>query len=410
MRSTFTAMAIALTFAAPALAQKATPPAVPAAPQLCPSDKISNGARKALVAYQTAVAAKDQAAIAAADAATRAVVKSGDDRCVLGQLQLNAAANRSDFTAASAAVDAIVASGVANKTMVTPLYNTIGKNLYNAKNYAGASAAFERALQLSPNDPEQIMLLAETRAKTGQTDAALKLYRQAATAATASGSKIPEDFIKHAVAFAYDAKSPQTAELAREWVAAYPTPKNWRDAIKVYTALSPASDTELLDMYRLQRATGSLAGEGDYGRFAATLNTKGLVGEAKAVIEEGYAKNATPRSANMSALLSQASAKVAADKASLSGGATKALAGSSAKPLLTTGDALYGYGDYTKAAELYRAALTKPDVDAAQVNLRLGTALTMSGDKAGAKAAFDAVTGPKADIAKYWLVYLAQRP
>ena len=34
----------------------------------------------------------------------------------------------------------------------------------------------------------------------------------------------------------------------------------------------------------------------------------------------------------------------------------------------------------------------------------------MSGDKAGAKVALEAVTGAKADIAKYWLVYLAQRP
>ena len=225
----------------------------------------------------------------------------------------------------------------------------------------------------------------------------------------ASGTKISEDYIKHAVAFAYDAKSPQTAELAREWVAAYPTPKNWRDAIKVYTALSPASDSELIDIYRLQRATGALAGEGDYGRFAATLDSKGLVGEAKAVIEEGY-RNGLARSSNMSALLGQASAKVAADKASLASGATKALAGSSAKPLLTTGDAFYGYGDYAKAAELYRAALGKADVDAGQANLRLGTALTMSGDKAGAKVALEAVTGAKADIAKYWLVYLAQRP
>jgi len=408
MRSTFTAMALALMIAAPAAAEKPAQGAA-AAPQLCPTDKISNGARKSLIDYQAAIDAKDAAAIAKADAAARGSAKSADDRCIVAQLQLNAAAGRSDFAAASAAAEAMIASGVANKALVVPILNNIGKNFYNAKNYAGAAASFERALQLAPADTEQLMLLAETRAKTGQTDEALKLYRQAAAASKAAGTKISEDYIKHAVAFAYDAKSPQTAELAREWVAAYPTPKNWRDAIKVYTALSPASDSELIDIYRLQRATGALAGEGDYGRFAATLDSKGLVGEAKAVIEEGY-RNGLARSSNMSALLSQASAKVAADKASLPSAATKALAGSSAKALLTTGDALYGYGDYAKAAELYRAALGKADVDAGQANMRLGTALTMSGDKAGARAALEAVTGAKADIAKYWLVYLAQRP
>jgi hypothetical protein len=39
-------------------------------------------------------------------------------------------------------------------------------------------------------------------------------------------------------------------------------------------------------------------------------------------------------------------------------------------------------------------------------NLHLGMALARSGDKAGATAAFNAVTGQRADIAKYWLLYV----
>jgi Flp pilus assembly protein TadD len=76
---------------------------------------------------------------------------------------------------------------------------------------------------------------------------------------------------------------------------------------------------------------------------------------------------------------------------------------------MVTGDAYLGYGEWAKAAELYRAALTKSGVDASLTNLRLGIALARSGDKAGATAAFNAVTGTRADIAKYWLLYLATR-
>ena len=76
---------------------------------------------------------------------------------------------------------------------------------------------------------------------------------------------------------------------------------------------------------------------------------------------------------------------------------------------MVTGDAYLGYGEYAKAAELYRAALTKSGVDTNLANLRLGIALARSGDKAGATAAFNAVTGPRADIAKYWLLYLSTR-
>ena len=409
MRSTFTAMAAALTvgglIAAPASAQTPAPATTAAPPQLC-SMNLSNGARKALLALQTVVDAKNNAGFAAADAAARAAVKNGDDRCVLAQLELSHAASSSDYTAAGAAVEAMIASKAVSTPALVPILNNLGKNQYNAKNYAGAAQSFERAVRFAPNDPEQLMLLAETPAKMGQTDAALSTYRKVVAAYGASGTRIPEDYVKHAVAFAYNGKSPQLYDLAREWARSHPTEKNWRDAIMVYTAQSDLPTADLIDMWCLQRATGSLAGESDYGLYAQTALDKGLVGEAKAVLEEGIASKKVARGARIASLLGQASAKAAGDRASLTAGAAKALSGAAANPAVNTADALYGYGDYTKAAELYRAALTKTGADQAQINLRLGMALAMSGDKAGAKAALAAVTGPKAEIAKYWAAYV----
>ena len=37
-------------------------------------------------------------------------------------------------------------------------------------------------------------------------------------------------------------------------------------------------------------------------------------------------------------------------------------------------------------------------------------ALARAGDKAGATAALNAVTGPQAEVAKYWLAFLQPRP
>jgi hypothetical protein len=42
-------------------------------------------------------------------------------------------------------------------------------------------------------------------------------------------------------------------------------------------------------------------------------------------------------------------------------------------------------------------------------NLHLGMALARGGDKPGATAALNAVTGPLADVAKFWLLYLQTR-
>ena len=108
---------------------------------------------------------------------------------------------------------------------------------------------------------------------------------------------------------------------------------------------------------------------------------------------------ASPLFKDTIAALKQKSIATAADLAV----ATKAAQNGMA--LLRIGDRYYGMGDFAKAAELYRQSLGKPGVDANVANLHLGMALARAGDKAGATTAFNAVTGTRADIAKYWLMY-----
>ena len=85
--------------------------------------------------------------------------------------------------------------------------------------------------------------------------------------------------------------------------------------------------------------------------------------------------------------------------------AAAARSAQSGMALLRIGDRFYGLGDYAKAAETYGAAKAK-GADANLVNLRTGIALAAAGNKAGAAAALNSVTGPRAGIAKYWLLYL----
>jgi Flp pilus assembly protein TadD len=93
----------------------------------------------------------------------------------------------------------------------------------------------------------------------------------------------------------------------------------------------------------------------------------------------------------------------------LAGERSSALAGSNGGAALRVGDAVYSYGDYAQAAELYRAALQKGGQDANLVNTRLGAALAMAGQRAEAETAFRSVTGPRAELAQLWLVWLSGR-
>ena len=72
-------------------------------------------------------------------------------------------------------------------------------------------------------------------------------------------------------------------------------------------------------------------------------------------------------------------------------------------------DNFYAYGQYAEAATLYALALQKGGEDPNLVNLRLGAALAMAGRRPEAEAALRLVTGPRADLAGFWLTWLSRR-
>lgn len=370
--------------------------------------KISDKARAPIVALQAAVNARDVANIPARLAAAKAAAKTADDRYVIGQLQLKAAADAKDQVGIAAAIEAIIASGGAQGNELGPLYVNLGKTYYNSKQYDRAAASFEKLLAIDPNSSDALVMLAETRRAQGRTADAVALLQKGIASRAALGQKAPEEWYKRAVALAYDAKMPLAVTLSRQWVGAYPTPRNWRDALRIRQALSGTPDNNL-DLMRLARAAKALAGESDYYKYASTAAARGLPGEAKAVLDEGFALKAIDKSKPIFRdVYASASAKVVADRASLPVLEKAALLAPTAKPAMVTGDAYLGYGEYTKAAALYRAALGKSGVDRNLANLRLGIALARSGDTAGATAAFSAVGGVHTQTAQYWLLFLGK--
>ena len=389
-----------------------TVPATAAVQQQKPAEgpKVSNAARKAIVELNAAVDAKDVANLPAKIAAANAAAKTNDDRFIIGQLRYKAAVAANDEAGKTAAIDAMLSSGAAPADLVPQLRLSQAQTKYAAKDYAGAAAAAEALLAANPNSIDANLLLAEARNKQGRTAEAVPLLQKAIAAQKAAGQTVREDVLKRAVAFAYEQKMPAAGQLAVEWATLYPTSKNWRDAIRVYQDTAGVAEEDKIDLMRLARAAGALEGETDFYKYASTMSARGYPGEVKGVLDEGFASKKIDRNkAIFRDVYASASGKVAADKAGLPAAEKAALAGSAARAAIVTGDAYLGYGDYTKAAALYRAALGKSGVDANLANLRLGIALARAGDKAGATAALNAVTGSKASVAKLWTAWLNSR-
>ena len=207
------------------------------------------------------------------------------------------------------------------------------------------------------------------------------------------------------------ALAPQTIAFARGLVTQYPSRLNWRDALLAYRDLAAPDPTLDLDIRRLARATEALLGERDYTENAEALNRANMVGDAKAVLDEGVSRSmldaAKPAVAQLIATVNR---RVTADRAGLARLRTQAQAAATGAAARAAADAHYGYGQYAEAAELYRLALQKGGEDANLINVRLGAALALAGRRPEAEAALRAVTGPRADLAGFWLAWLARRP
>lgn len=409
MRTTNKALLAALlvTAAAPvpavATQQRNAQAAQPAQPQLQPSKE----ARPALAALQKAVTEKRAADIPGLAQAALAAAKTPVDRYFAYQLQLQPALDAKNDATLLAAMEGMIATGIPTGAQLANLYFNAARLNFNANANDKAAQQIEQAVALDANNANHQLILGEVRNRQKRPAEAVAALRKALEIQQAEGKPFDQKVADRALGIAYTARLPVARELAVAQLKRAPSTKNWRTAIKLYEQTSGLSAADKIDLFRLQRLTNSFEGEGDYFPYVDALMTRGLPGEAKAVLDEAFAANKLERAKDpWKEMHSSVATRVAADKASLAAGERTALAAATARPALNTGDAFLSYGDYAKAVALYRAALTKQGVDADLANLRLGIALARSGDKAGATTAFNAVKGARAGIAQMWLMYL----
>ncbi|WP_114951276.1 hypothetical protein [Sphingosinicella terrae] len=393
---------------------------------------LTRDERQALQALEAAARGTDRAAQDAALAAARAAAQSNDARHALAHYQLEIGRARQDAQMTGQAVDALVSSGLATREEMPSLLANQAARAFYAGQHNQAERLLARAVELDPQNAAVTAEYAQMKSQIGsalvrggrnaeaqaQFAESVTLLQRAIELQRAAGQPVPESWYKRAVALAFDHNlGPQGVALAREMVAAYPNPANWRDAMMVYQRAVQADPALDLDVRRLLRAVGALAGERDYLEFAEALgrampgNATTYADEVKAVLDEGVERgmlsSTEPR---VRQLNTSNNRKATTARSGLGRLRTQALAAATGTPAREAGDAHFGFGQYAEAAELYRAALQKGGEDPNLVNTRLGAALALAGQRAEAETALRAVTGPRADLAGFWLVWLARRP
>lgn len=378
---------------------------------------VSEPIRVAATATTTALAAKDFATAETNVATIEAAAKTEDERYIAQAYRLQLEANKLGETGNPAVLAGPLDALIANpKTPATEVgrYAYMRANIaYNAKQYPQALAGYQRATQAGFTAPNLQLQIARTKIQSGDALGGVADIEKQIAADKAAGKAVDEDLYKYAIVALQ--KTPDTAATmrwTREWLYAYNTQQNWHTAIFVFGFQGEndkkITKRERIDLFRLLRATKSLAGEREYIEYSDLAVQTANAAEAKAVIGEGNA-NGKLAAANSSAKLTLADANAQlAKEGTIAAQEKRATASADGLEANGVGDFALGTGNAAKAIEMYKLALTKggAKLNKDEINTHLGIAYLQAGDKASAKAAFAQVTtGLRGQIANLWSVW-----
>lgn len=369
--------------------------------------------RSAMAAVQNAFAARDFASARSALTLAKPLVTSADEQFVIDQYDLNLAQMTGDRAGTIAALDRLIASGTASHQISQAdkarYYANQGEFLFQAGDYPRAERSLGLAIAAGNQDPQYAVFLAESQFRNGRMADAVKSIGQAIAASKAAGRKAPSEW------YARGAEIASRAKLAREfvditsaWLEAYPDRETWYVAVtglRQFGGLPAGADRDLLRLARIA-ATPAMFALKDYVDYVQLVSPVSLA-EAVGLLREGIAAGQISQGDNpaFSRLLLKADPRLAAERKKLTGKVTA----TGYAALSAQADGLYGLGDFARAAELYRQALAQSGADAGQGNVRLAAALAQAGDKTGALAALDKVSGAYAPVAAYWRAWVATR-
>jgi len=389
--------------------------------QAQPQLKLSADFRKVAAPAQQALNSGDLATAATGITAAEAAAKTDDEKYIAEQLRLSLTAKQAQAagrnnavgdTTLAAPLDALIANPVTPRDQLGKYAYLRGTIAFEQKKYADALGYFQKAEAAGYQDPDMALQIAKAKVESGDTAGGVAEIDKVIKADEAAGQKAPEDLYRYAIAKLYKTNDrAATLDWVRRWLTAYPTAKNWRDAIYVFGFEGPTAaqlgKAQKIDLYRLMAVTNSLADQGDYLQYAQYALDLGLPDEAKTVLAKGKA-NGKLGSGGAAASLGSLAQKQIASEGSLASLATKAKASSTGDLATQTADAYLGQDNYAEAIQLYQLGLQKGVKDANLVNLHLGIAEALSGDKAAAAAQFAKVQpGPDKDVATLWQTWVS---
>jgi hypothetical protein len=348
--------------------------------------------------------------LATADAAAN---KTAYERYVIEGTRAAIDLNSGDDPGAIKALEAALATGILSPQDALVRIQALVQLDYKVKDYPAAITAANRYYQQGGTGDEPRLFQAQAYYQQGDFAGATKTVRAILQADQKAGKKPDENLLLMLVSSEDRQKNEAGRSDALERLAAlYPKPQYWTDLLAAI-AKQPgfATDRLALDIDRLKLATGAIGGAGDYMEAAQLALLAGLPGDAKAILDRGYAAGALGKGAEadrekrLATMAAQQAGDDAKTLAQQESDAAKAASGLAWEKL---GEAYASYGQYDRAIAAYGQALQKGGLaHADDATLHLGIAYLASDRPAKAQETLSSVGGTDGTraLAQLWLIH-----
>ncbi len=321
-----------------------------------------------------------------------------------------------DYANASKAMEATLDSEFLDPGEKTKRLKNIAQINYQSKNYPKAVEVGSRYLKAAPGDAEMHLMVGQAHYLQQDFANAAAAVGAAVAAVEKAGGKPKEEWLKLIMSAEYERKNDAGVTAALEkLILTYPSTKYWGDRISTLQRAPGLNDRLNLEIYRLALATGGMEGPDEYVEMAELALQAGLPGEARSVLEKGFAAQVLggQDKDRQTRLLGMAKEQSATDEKSLGAVEAEAAKAPTGEALLKTGEAWLSYGQNDKAVAAIEAGIAKgglknPD----SAGIQHGLALLRAGRADDAKKAFTAVTTDPvlAQVARLWVLYMDAPP
>jgi hypothetical protein len=329
-------------------------------------------------------------------------------------MRIAAASGAGDVETAARSFEAISArvSGADKLRMLESLAGAY----YRAHDYSKAMQWGQRYFKEGGTSPAIRTLLIQSQYLGGDFAGAARELTTEIQQAEKAGNAPAEDRLKLLVNATLKMNDTNGYVWALErLVTYYPKKEYWVDLLSRLQRKPNFSDRLALDTYRLSLATGSISAANDYMEMAQLALQAGLPGEARQVVDKGFAAgalgvgNEAERHKRLRDLVAK---RVDEDQKAQVEALAQAQQAKDGTALVNLGMNLVFNGDKARGLQLMQQGIAKDKLKRGEdAKLHLGIAQLIVGDNSRAQATFRSVGGSDgtADLARLWGLFARRK-